>query len=159
METPPKPKCHSTPLLEIHPSCEPVIPVQSCLVPNTVTNTLVCSQLHAAVTPHTLRLPLHTRQLTIILSPFKELYSQVKTWCESSHAHKSSLAWAPALPRSSQEGGPEQALPQNLLQVAARRLAPTPGGTSPGWKGEDHSSSAVAANPWTHTEHSAASSG
>lgn len=57
----------------------------------------------------------------------------------SSHAPKSSSAWAPALPWASQEGDPEQALPQNLLQVAARRLALTPGGTSPGWKGEDHS--------------------
>lgn len=113
--------------------------VQSCLVPNTMTHMLVCSQLHAAVTPHTLHLPLHTLHLTIILSLAKELYSPVKKPCVSSLAPKSSSARAPALPCASQEGDPEQALPQNLLQVAARRLALTPRGTSPGWKGEDHS--------------------
>lgn len=113
--------------------------VQSCLVPNTMTYVLVCSQLHTVVTPHILHLPLHTLQLTIILSPVKELYSQVKTPCVSLYAPKSSSTWALALPCASQEGGPEQALPQHLLQVAARRFALTPGGTSPGWKGEDHS--------------------
>lgn len=92
------------------------------------------------LTPHTLHLPLHTPQLTSIFSSVKELYSQAKTPCVSSHAPKSSSAWAPALPCASQEGGPGQALPQSLLQVAARRrLALTPGSTSPGWKGEDHS--------------------
>lgn len=92
------------------------------------------------LTPRTLHLPLHSLQLTIIFSSVKELYSWVKTPCVSSHAPKSSSAWACALPWASQEGGPGQALPQSLLQVAARRrLALTPGGTSPGWKGEDHS--------------------
>lgn len=92
------------------------------------------------VTSCTLHLPLHTLQPAIIFSSVKELYPRVKIPWVSSHAPKSSSAWAPALPRASQAGGPEQARLQSKLQVGARRrFALTPEVTSPGWEGEDHS--------------------